>query len=146
MNVAELNTLPRFLGETDALRTMKLMPGVLTTGELNSGFYVRGSESSHNQILLNGAPIYNAMHMLGFFSVFNSGHMNTFTLYKSHLDASKGGRLSATLDMQTRDTLISKPTVSGNIGIIASQATVALPSERKFRYICRGEKPIWDFW
>lgn len=65
------------------------MPGVLTTGELNSGFYVRGSESSHNQILLNGAPIYNAMHMLGFFSVFNSGHMNTFTLYKSHLDASK---------------------------------------------------------
>lgn len=66
LNVAELNTLPRFLGETDALRTMKLMPGVLTTGELNSGFYVRGSESSHNQILLNGAPIYNAMHMLGF--------------------------------------------------------------------------------
>ena len=59
LNVAELNTLPRFLGETDALRTMKLMPGVLTTGELNSGFYVRGSESSHNQILLNGAPIYN---------------------------------------------------------------------------------------
>ena len=140
LNVAELNTLPRFLGETDALRTMKLMPGVLTTGELNSGFYVRGSESSHNQILLNGAPIYNAMHMLGFFSVFNSGHMNTFTLYKSHLDASKGGRLSATLDMQTRDTLVSKPTVSGNIGIIASQATVALPLGKKVSVYLSGRK------
>ena len=80
------------------------------------------------------------MHMLGFFSVFNSGHMNTFTLYKSHLDASKGGRLSATLDMQTRDTLVSKPTVSGNIGIIASQATVALPLGKKVSVYLSGRK------
>lgn len=66
--------------------------------------------------------------------------MNTFTLYKSHLDASKGGRLSATLDMQTRDTLVSKPTVSGNIGIIASQATVALPLGKKVSVYLSGRK------
>lgn len=66
LNVAELNTLPRFLGETDVLRTMKLMPGVLTTGELNSGFYVRGSESSHNQILERSSHIQCYAHA-GFF-------------------------------------------------------------------------------
>ena len=145
LNVSELNALPRFLGETDALRTMKLLPGVLTTGELNSGFYVRGCESAHNQILLNGVPLYNAMHMLGFFSVFNSGHMNTFTLYKSHLDASKGGRLSASVEMETRDTLVSKPSISGNIGIISSQLTAALPLGEKASIYLSGRKTYLAF-
>ncbi len=140
LNVSELNSLPRFLGETDALRTLKLLPGVLTTGELNSGLYIRGSEPSHSQILLNGVPLYNAMHLLGFFSVFNSNHMNTFTLYKSHLDASKGGRLSASVEMETRNELVSKPTISGNVGIISAQLTAALPLGKKASIYLSGRK------
>ena len=140
LQLNELNALPRFLGETDALRTMQLMPGVQTPGEANSSINIRGSESSHNMVLLNGAPIYNAMHMLGFFSVFNSNHMSTFSMYRSHLSADKGGRLSSLLDMRTRDSLVTRLSGNINVGIISSQITLAIPAGKKSSFYISGRK------
>lgn len=131
LQMSGLKTLPKFLGTTDPLRTMQLMPGVQTAGELNSGIYIRGGEPGHNQILLNGAPIYNAMHLLGFFSIFNSDHFSKSTLLKSYISPDYGGRLAGVLAMQAKDSLTRNFSASGSIGLIASQATLSLPLTSK---------------
>lgn len=122
-----LATLPHFLGTTDMIRTLQLMPGVQTSGEANSGIYIRGGEPSHNQLLLNGAPVYNAMHLLGFFSVFNSGHFSKMTLLKSDVSTEYGGRLGGVLSIETKDSIVRKIAIEGDIGLISSQGTMALP-------------------
>ena len=68
----DIASVPVIFGERDIIKTLQLTPGVKTAGEGNSGFYVRGGGIDQNLILLDEAPVYNASHLLGFFSVFNS--------------------------------------------------------------------------
>jgi len=64
--------IPFLRGERDVLRAMHLLPGITFGREGDTGFYVRGGNSDQNLILLDEAPIYNAYHSFGFFSVFNT--------------------------------------------------------------------------
>lgn len=128
LQMQELQNLPGFLGNTDLLRIMQLMPGVQTSGELNSGIYIRGGDPGHNQILLNDAPIYNPMHLLGFFSTFNSNHVSRSSLQKSYIAPQYGGRLSGVIAVESPEEIAERTTLQGNVGIIDSQLTLALPT------------------
>ena len=44
----------------------QLLPGVLSSGRGNAGFYVRGGGPDQNLVLLDEAVVYNSGHMLGF--------------------------------------------------------------------------------
>ena len=70
------------LGENDIMKTIQLLPGVQTGSEGTSGLYVRGGGPDQNLILLDGVPVYNASHLFGFFSVFNSDAINSTKLVK----------------------------------------------------------------
>ncbi len=73
LDTKEIAKIPVIFGEKDLLKTMQLLPGVKNAGEGSSGFYVRGGGSDQNLVLLDEAPVYNASHLLGFFSTFNWG-------------------------------------------------------------------------
>lgn len=128
LQMEELKNLPGFLGNTDLLRIMQLMPGVQTSGELNSGIYIRGGDPGHNQILLNDAPLYNPMHLLGFFSMFNSNHVSRSSLQKSYIEPQYGGRLSGVIAVESPNEVTGENTLQGNMGIIDSQLTLSLPT------------------
>ena len=68
----DIETIPVIFGEKDIVKTLQLTPGVKAAGEGNAGFYVRGGGADQNLVLIDEAPVYNASHLLGFFSVFNS--------------------------------------------------------------------------
>lgn len=140
LDMQELRSLPKFIGNNDPLKILQLLPGVQTAGEGNSGIFVRGGEPGHNLILWNDAPIYNASHLLGAFSVFNTGHIGKFTLYKSHMPADFGGRLSSLIEVQSPDVIPEKIMVSGDIGMIASQATLAVPLGKKSAFYVSGRQ------
>ena len=98
-----VNFMPRMLGDSDPIKTFQLLPGVTTAGELNGGLYVHGSEPGHNLICIDGVPVYNSSHLLGFFSIFNNDHFSSFSLNKSYQPADRGGRLAAVVEMTPRD-------------------------------------------
>jgi len=68
--VSTAKALPSFLGEVDILKTLQLLPGVMSAGEGNAGFYVRGGGPDQNLIMLDDAVVYNTGHLFGFFSIF----------------------------------------------------------------------------
>lgn len=140
LNMEELKSLPKFIGTNDPLKILQLTPGIQTAGDGNSGIFVRGGEPGHNLTLWNEAPIYNASHLLGCFSVFNSGHIGKFSLHKSNLRADRGGRLSSLIEVESPESIPEKITVSGDIGLISSQATLAIPFSRKTALYLSGRK------
>lgn len=95
--IKQIENVPAFLGETDVLKAIQLLPGVQSGSEGNSGLYVRGGSPDQNLILLDGTPVYNANHLFGFFSVFNSDAIKNVTLTKGGFSAHFGGRLSSVL-------------------------------------------------
>ena len=87
ISTAEIKNVPVLFGERDVLKTLQLLPGVKSVAEGNSGLSVRGGGTDQNLILLDEAPVYNASHLLGFFSTFNSDAIKDVTLYKGDMPA-----------------------------------------------------------
>lgn len=129
--VIQVQRLPGFMGEKDVLKVLQLMPGVQKGSEGYSGLYVRGGGPDQNLILLDGAPVYNAFHLFGFFSVFNGDALKSIELIKGGFPARYGGRLSSVLDLSMKDGHKDSTKVDAAIGYISSSATVQTPLERK---------------
>ncbi len=123
----EIETIPVLLGEKDVLKVFQLKPGVKSAGEGNSGFFVRGGGADQNLILLDEAPVYNASHLLGFFSVFNSDVIKDVTLYKGDIPAKYGGRASSVMDIKLNNGNSKQLAVKGGIGLISSKLAVEAP-------------------
>ncbi|MEQ7801534.1 TonB-dependent receptor [Pedobacter sp. ASV1-7] len=127
INVKEINSVPVLLGERDILKTLQLLPGIKPAGEGNSGFYVRGGSTDQNLILLDEAPVYNASHLLGFFSTFNSDAIKNVSVYKGGMPAQYGGRLASVLDIKMNDGNRKEFTAEGGVGLISSRLKVEGP-------------------
>lgn len=145
ISVKDIENIPVLFGEKDILKTMQLLPGVKSAGEGNSGFYVRGGGADQNLILLDEAPVYNASHLLGFFSVFNSDALKDVKLYKGVAPAEFGGRLSSVMDIKMKDGNSKKFTTSGGIGLISSRLTFEGPIVKdKSSFILSGRRTYVD--
>lgn len=127
LSVSDVKNVPVIFGEKDVLKTIQLLPGVKSAGEGNSGFYVRGGGADQNLILLDEATVYNASHLLGFFSAFNSDAIKDLTLYKGAMPAEYGGRLSSVVDIKMNDGNNQTYHASGGIGLIASRLNIEGP-------------------
>lgn len=127
IDIKEVDKVPVIFGEKDILKIIQLRPGVKSAGEGNSGFHVRGGAADQNLILLDEATVYNASHLLGFFSVFNGDALKDVTLYKSGQPAEFGGRLSSVLDIRMKDGNDKKFGIEGGIGLIASRLKLEGP-------------------
>ncbi len=127
LEMKEMNKIPVLLGERDILKTIQLLPGIKSAGEGNSGFNVRGGTSDQNAIFLDEALVYNASHLLGFFSTFNSDAIKDATVYKGGMPAQYGSRLSSVLDIRMKDGNDKKFGMGGGIGLISSRLNVETP-------------------
>lgn len=145
IKVKDLDAIPVLFGEKDIMKTMQLLPGVKSAGEGNAGFYVRGGGADQNLVLLDGAPVYNASHLLGFFSVFNSDALKDVKLYKGGAPAQFGGRLSSVMDIQMKEGNSKKLAVSGGVGLISSKLTIEAPIVKdKGSFIVSGRRTYVD--
>ena len=128
--IAQIKRLPKFMGETDVLKVLQLLPGVQSGGEGQSGLYVRGGSPDQNLILLDGTPVYNAAHLFGFFSIFNADALNNVELIKGGFPARYGGRLSSVLDISMKEGNLRELHGEGAISLVASRLTVEGPIKK----------------
>ena len=127
LDMITIKKIPALMGEVDVIKSITLLPGVQSASEGSSGFSVRGGATDHNLILLDGAPIYNASHFLGFFSVFNNDVVKEATLYKGDIPANFGGRLSSVLDVSVKDEMPKRFGMQGGIGLVTSHLMLEAP-------------------
>jgi len=127
VSMEEVEALPALLGETDLLKVFQLMPGIQSGVEGSTGLYIRGGTPGQTLILLDGATVYNAGHLFGFMSTFNTDAINTATVLKGGFPSRYGGRLSGVLDVTMREGNRNKFEGRGAVGLVASRVTVEGP-------------------
>ena len=127
INPEQLSEIPVLFGETDIIKTIQLLPGIQSTGDGNSGFYVRGGGPDQNLILLDEAVVYNASHLFGFFSVFNADAIKNVSILKGGMPANYGRRLSSVLNITLNDGNSNEYHGKGGVGIISSRLYVEGP-------------------
>jgi hypothetical protein len=145
LDMKQIAKVPVLFGEKDVIKTLTLLPGVKTAGEGSSGFSVRGGNVDQNLILLDEAPVYNASHLLGFFSTFNSDAIKDLTVYKGGMPAQYGGRLSSVVDIKMKDGNNQQLHGSGGIGLIASRLALEGPIVKdKGSFLVTGRRTYAD--
>jgi hypothetical protein len=145
LKMKTIEKLPVLLGEKDILKTIQLLPGIKSSSEGNSGFSVRGGALDQNLILLDEATVYNAFHLFGFFSTFNSDALKDATIIKGNAPAQYGGRLSSVLDIKMKDGNNQKFVANGGIGLISSRLSVEGPIQKdKSSFIISGRRTYAD--
>jgi hypothetical protein len=144
--ISQIKSIPALLGEVDVLKALQLLPGVQSGGEGSSGFYVRGGGPDQNLILLDGAPVYNASHLFGFFSVFNADAIKNVELIKGGFPARYGGRLSSVLEINMKEGNTKEFHGEGGIGIVASRLTLEGPIKKDTAsFIISARRTYLDF-
>ncbi|WP_229208747.1 TonB-dependent receptor [Dyadobacter luticola] len=143
--IQQLKKIPALFGEKDIMKVLQLMPGVQKGTEGQTGLYVRGGGPDQNLIILDEAVVYNANHLFGFFSVFNSDAIKSVELTKGGFPARYGGRLSAVLDMQMKEGAKDKLHGEGGIGLISSRLTLEGPlANKKASFLISGRRTYID--
>ena len=122
----ELTSAPRFFGEADVLRAVRLLPGVTARNDYSVGMNVRGGETDQNLVLLDGYPIYNPFHMAGLFGAFVEPMVDRVDFMTGAFPARYGGRLSSVLDVKS--SVESRAGVHGRADVSLIATTVALGS------------------
>lgn len=145
LTIAETNNIPMIMGERDILKTIQLLPGIKSAGDGGSGFFVRGGAADQNLILLDEAPVYNASHLFGFFSTFNSDAIKDVTVYKGGMPAQYAGRQSSVVDVRMNDGNTKDFGASGGIGLIASRLNLEGPLQQgKSSFLLSGRRTYAD--
>ncbi len=145
LNITQIKKIPALMGEVDVIKAIQLLPGVQTIGEGGSGFFVRGGAADQNLILLDEANVYNASHLMGFFSVFNPDAVKNVELYKGGIPAQYGGRLASVLDIRMKDGNMKRLSGEGGVGSISSRLTLSAPIKKnKGSFMIAGRRTYAD--
>jgi len=125
--ISQIKGIPAIGGEVDILKAIQLLPGVQSGSEGTTGIYVRGGGPDENLILLDGVPLYNVSHLMGFFSVFNADAVKNVTLYKGNFPARYGSRLSSVIDVRQNDGNATGYHGNLTVGLLAAKLNVEGP-------------------
>ena len=145
ISTKEAKLIPVLLGESDILKSIQLKPGIPSGAEGTTGLFVRGGSADQNLIVLDEAVVYNAYHLFGFFSTFNTDAVKDLKLYKGGFPSQYGGRLSSVIDVKLKEGNNKKFSGSGGLGAIASRLTLEGPIQKgKSSFIVSGRRTYFD--
>lgn len=146
LNYQVLKQVPLLMGERDILNVVKLLPGVQSVGEGSAGFNVRGSGADQNMIYINKVPVYNSSHLFGFFTAISPEIVKDFSLYKSNLPASFGGRLASFFDIQTKQGNMKRLSARAGISLVSAYAAVEGPLRKDKSSVALSVRSTYSDW
>jgi hypothetical protein len=146
LDARTIKQLPSISGGRDVLKGLTTMPGVKSIGEFSSGINVRGGGEDQNLYLVNGTPLFNTSHVFGLFSVINPDAVEKLSLYKGHIPAAYGERVSSVVDIRTTETVPVKPRIKGGIGIYDSRLMAELPLYKNKVFLDFGGRTSYSDW
>ena len=146
IEVEEIKNIPLVLGERDIIKVATTLPGITTTGEGSNGFNVRGGKTDQNLILLDNASIYNPSHFFGIFSAINPFTTGGVNIYKGHIPAEYGGRLSSVFNINSKDARTDKIGGEVSIGPVTGNVTIELPVVKEKSGLMVGARSTYSEW
>lgn len=146
LNIREIGHLPSVAGSIDVIKGLTIMPGVKSIGEFSSGINVRGGGEDQNLYLLNSAPLFFTTHVFGLISAINPDAVEKLSIYKGHIPAIFGERVSSVIDIKSSDKIPEKLTIKGGAGLYDSRLMVEIPIMKNKLWVNIGGRSSYSDW
>lgn len=145
LNTKTIKELPDLLGEKDIIKSVTLLPGIQSTGEFGTGFFVRGGSLDQNLILIEDVPLFNSSHVFGLNSAINPDGVSNVTLLKAGVPAKYGERASSIMDIRLANNA-DKVQFKGGIGLLDSRLNIEMPLFDKKVNLLVGGRTSYSDW
>ncbi len=106
------------------------LPGFVAPGDRGGQLFVRGGTPTQNLVLLDGMPVYQPFHIVGFFSAFPADLLAHADVYAGGFGARYGGRISSVIDVTTRNGDKRRVVGAASIAPFLSSLRVEIPVVR----------------
>lgn len=130
--IRDIEYLPKGV-ELDLFRSLQNLPGVQSGGDVSLRFFVRGSSSNENLVLLDNATIYNPFHAVGILSAIDPDIINSIEFYKSGFPVEYANRLSSVININS---------IEGNKNSLSAKAGISLLTGK---LLLQGPIPFGSF-
>ena len=144
--IATLKELPMMMGERDIIKVSELLPGIVTVGEGASGINVRGGNNDQNGFYINKVPVFNTSHAFGFFPAFNPDVIKDFSIYKGHMPAEFGGKLSSVFNIVTKQGNRKRFNIRGGLNPVTSNITLEGPIVKDLGSVLLSMRSTYSNW
>ncbi len=144
INISQTHKTPTLMGEPDVFKIMQMAPRVEGGLEGSSGLYVRGGDNGQNLILIDGMPVYNVSHLMGYISVFNPEAIRNAELIKGGIPAHYGGRASSVVDVRMKEGNANKLSGAINVSTIMTGGLIEGPIGEKSSFMLAGRRTVLD--
>lgn len=141
-----IKEIPTLMGERDILKVSEMLPGIVTVGEGSAGLNVRGGNYDQNAFFINKIPVYNTSHLFGFFPAFNADVIKDFSIYKGHIPACYGGRLSSVFNIIARQGNQKRFSLRGSVSPMAASLMVEGPIKKDVSSFLISGRYLYSDW
>jgi len=129
-------------GQQDLLQSLKILPGIVSTSDVSSRFYVRGGAGDQNLFMFDGIRIYYPFHALGIYSVFSPEMVDNVEVYTGAFPPGFGGKLSSVVNIIARDGRADRLAGRANANFLSSEISLEGPAFSKTSFIINARKSI----
>jgi hypothetical protein len=143
MSQQELKKVP-VTAQDDLLRSIQIIPGIVSSADVSSKFYVRGGAGDQNLIYLDGMKIYNPYHAFGIFSIFDPDFVKNTEVYTGAFPAGYGGRLSSVVNIVSRNGNNTEMKGSAGINFISGKLQLEGPLSKNNTWIVNARKSLFN--
>ena len=135
------NNRANYLGGSDILKSVQLLPGVSADDDSSCDIKIRGSNADETMLLLDGMPIYNASHYYGIFSSIQTDYIDEVRLYKNIFPIQYSGVTAGLLKM---DSGGFSDEFNGTVNVNTLNTSIALqtPISKKLSFNLGGRTSL----
>lgn len=127
IRVEDVQLIPAPDVSGDLANYLTTLPGIVTSGDRGGQLFIRGGEPTQNLVLLDGMPVFQPFHVLGFYSAFPADILSTADVYAGGYNARFGGQLSSVLDVTSRSGNKRRFGATASVAPFVSAATIEGP-------------------
>ena len=128
--------------QADLLQSLKILPGIVSTSDVSSRFYVRGGAGDQNLFMFDGIRIYYPFHALGIYSVFSPEVVDNVEVYTGAFPPGFGGRLSSVVNNRTRDGRADRIAGRANANFLSTELAIEGPAISKTSFMIDARKSL----
>ena len=130
IRVEDVQAIPAPDVSNDLVNYLVSLPGIVSSGDRGGQLFIRGGEPSQNQVFLDGIPVFQPFHVLGFYSAFPGDLLQNADVYAGGFDGRYGGQLSSVLDVTARTGNLRRFTASSSVAPFVASVSAEGPLAR----------------
>lgn len=145
LNASIIRFLPGY-GDNTVFNILRLMPGIMASGEQASDLLIWGSYESHSMIRFDGFTVFGLKNFNDNISAINPFMVKNIEVLKGGYEARYGDRVGGIVDITGKNGNLAKPSFTFNINNNTLNSMLEFPVKRRSSFLAAFRQTYYNLY